>query len=368
MRKATQVIHGGELRPRPGGAITLPIYQSANYEYSDDALTYIRLNNTPNHQALHAKLAELEGTEAALVTSSGMSAITTTLLATLKCGDHLLAQDYLYGGTYSFITEDLADFGIEHTLVSNEPNTWKRALRPNTKAFYAESLSNPLVQLAPHQQIINFCREHGLTSLVDNTFCSPINFQPHALGYDLVLHSATKYLNGHSDIVAGAVAGDADRIRRILHKLNHFGGTLDPHACFLLHRGLKTLHLRMAQHNRNARELASSLQQHKMVIRVNYPALNPPQDSPMSEYGGVLSFETSVDANQLIKRLKLACEAPSLGGVETLVTRPCTSSHSGLSPEQRKNAGIADGLIRVAVGLEDAADLVADFDQAFKAC
>jgi len=242
----TRLIHAGEPKPRIHGAVSLPIFQSSTYQYTGqgdyDDLKYIRMNNTPNHLALHEKLAALENAETALVAASGMAVITTTLFALLSPGDHFLAQDCLYGGTHDFITRDFAGLGISFDFIDgSDPDSWKAKLRPNTKIIYCETMTNPLLQVADLKAIVEFAREHGLVSLIDNTFASPVNFRPAEWGFDLSLHSCTKYLNGHSDIVAGAVIGPADLIGKITHKLVIFGGTLDPHACFLLHRGIKTL-------------------------------------------------------------------------------------------------------------------------------
>jgi cystathionine beta-lyase/cystathionine gamma-synthase len=373
----TLLIHAGEPNPRHAGAVGMPIFASANYQsggeerYED--LKYIRLNNTPNHLALARKLAAVEKSEAAMVTASGMAAITTALLSILSAGDHLLAQDCLYGGTYSFLQEDLTRFGVATSFVSgSDPEAWKAAVRPNTKAFYVEAMSNPLVEVADLPAVVTFCREHGLVSLIDSTFATPYNFRPLEMGFDLSLHSATKYLNGHSDIVAGAVAGSQQRIEKLTHLLNHLGGSLDPHACVLLHRGLKTLGLRMERHNTNGQAVAEFLQAHPRVARVYYPGLpSHPGHQRAKElfrgFGGVLSFELKdgvAAADQLLSRLRLPLVAPSLGGVESLVTRPAITSHAGMTSEQRASAGISDGLIRVALGIENPSDLVEDFRQA----
>jgi cystathionine beta-lyase/cystathionine gamma-synthase len=376
----TLLVHAGEPRPRLAGAVSHPIFQTANYEYAGETgyhdVRYIRLNNTPNHLALHAKLASLEGTEAALVAASGMAAITTTLLTVLRAGDHLLALDSVYGGTHSFIGRDLADFGIAHDFVrGDDPGAWKAALRPTTRAFYVESLTNPLVQVPELEAAAAFARDHGLTSLVDNTFATPVNYRPAEWGFDLVLHSATKYLNGHSDIVAGAVLGPAALVERIGHRLDHLGGTLDPHACFLLQRGLKTLALRVRHQQQGALALARLLAAHPAVARVHYPGLDrdPGHDRArrwFDGFGGMLAFEPvggEEAARRLIARLRLPLHAPSLGGVETLVTLPSTTSHSGLDRAARLRLGISDGLVRVSVGLEAAEDLVADLEQALAA-
>jgi cystathionine beta-lyase/cystathionine gamma-synthase len=355
----------------------MPIFQTAMFEYSGektyDQIRYIRLNNTPNHLALHAKLAALENAEAALVAASGMAAITTSLLTILSAGDHLLIQDCLYGGTHDFVTRDLASFGIHYSFIdADEPVTWRDQLRPTTKAIYVEAMTNPLLQVGDLEAAVRFAREHGLVSMIDNTFPSPVNFRPCEWGFDLSLHSATKYLNGHSDIVAGAVIGGATLVERVTHRLNHLGGTLDPHAAFLLHRGLKTLAVRMRQHNESALRIARLLEEHPAVLRVNYAGLesHPRHERACRLFGGfsgMLSFELKEGvegAQRFMRNVRLPVVAPSLGGVETLVTLPATTSHSGMSPEDRRRLGISDGLIRVSIGIESTNDLLEDFSRA----
>ena len=282
-RLETDLIHAGEPRPRIEGAVTLPIFQSSTFEFggeSDyDRIRYLRLSNTPNHEALHQKLAALEGGEAALVTASGMAAIAITLLACLGAGDHLLAQDCLYGGTHGLITRELVRLGLSFDFIQgDDPQSWRRSLKPNTRVLYLESITNPLMQVADLEALARFAREHGLISVIDNTFPTPVNFRPLEWGFDLSLHSGTKYLNGHSDIVAGAVIGSHGHIRKIHHTLNHLGGSLDSHAAFLLHRGIKTLAVRVAAQNRSGLELAQFLQTHAAVARVNYPGLRDHPD------------------------------------------------------------------------------------------
>ncbi len=374
---ATKVIHAGEPEDRPAGAVVLPIHQSATFEYSDQAdyhdLKYIRLNNTPNHLALHSKLAALENGESALVTSSGMSAISTALLTFLGSGDHLLAQKTLYGGTHSFITHDIGKWGVSHSLIDlDSPDEWEGALRRETKVIYVETISNPLMEVFNLHKVVEFATEHNLVSMIDNTFASPFNFRPPEIGIDLSLHSCTKYLNGHSDIVAGAIIGKAGHVEKISRLLDHLGGSLDPHACFLLHRGIKTLAVRMKQHNINGQAVAKFLENHPAVAKVNYPGLesNPQSElasSLLDGFSGMLSFEPAGGleaAERFMAKAKLPISAPSLGGVETLMTRPCTTSHSGMSAEERAAAGISDSLIRISTGIEAAEDLIADFDQA----
>jgi len=375
----TKLIHAGEPEPRVDGAVVLPIFQTAMFEYAGektyDSIRYLRLNNSPNHVALHRKLAALENAEAALVAASGMAAISTTLLTILSAGDHLLAQNCLYGGTHDFLAKDFASFGISFDLIDPEdPDSWKRLLRPTTRAIYVETMTNPLLQVGDILAAVRFAREHGLVSIVDNTFASPINFRPAEHGFDLSLHSATKYLNGHSDIVAGAIIGRAELVARITRRLNHLGGSLDPHAAFLLHRGMKTLAVRVRQQNESALKIARFLEKHPAVERVNYPGLEShPRHKRARElfdgFSGMLSFELKggmTEAERFMKRTQLPVIAPSLGGIETLMTRPATTSHSGMSPDERRLAGISDGLIRLSVGLEAADDLIADFAQALE--
>lgn len=376
-RLDTKLIHAGEPHPRINGAVAMPIFQTAMFEYEGEsdyhALRYIRLNNTPNHEVLHAKLAALENAEAALVTASGMAAISTTLLTLLTKGDHLLVQDSLYGGTHDLVTKDFSGFGIDHDFVDGgDPGTWESQLRPTTKAFYLESVSNPLLKVPDIEAAVEFAKAHRLVTVIDNTFPSPFNFRPIEWGIDLSLHSCTKYLNGHSDIVAGAVIGRAEHVDPIRKRLNHLGGSLDPHACFLLHRGMKTLAVRMRHHNESALAIARFLAGHKAVKHVNHPGLDghPHHARAMKLFdgtSGMLSFEPRGGvkaARDFIARVKLAIGAPSLGGVETLVTLPSTTSHSGMKPEDRAKLGITDSLIRVSIGLEATEDLIEDFGQA----
>jgi cystathionine beta-lyase/cystathionine gamma-synthase len=380
MRFETALIHAGEHRPRIEGAIAMPVFQSSTFEFDGAGdyhdVRYIRLNNTPNHTALHAKLAALESAEAALVAGSGMAAISATLLSLLSQGDHLLAHRTLYGGTHDFITKDLPRMGVTCAFVdADDPATWAKALRPTTRAFYVETMTNPLLEVVDLRGVAAFCRERSLTSIIDNTCATPVNFRPVEHGFDLVLHSATKYLNGHSDIVAGAVVGKAGLVHAAKHKLDHLGGTLDPHACFLLHRGIKTLALRVRHQSESALRLARRLEQHPSVARVYYPGLESHARHARARewfrgFGGLLSFELKGGlpaAERFVGRVELPANAPSLGGVETLVTRPATTSHAGLTAEERAGLGITDGLIRLSVGLEATEDLIEDLEQALVA-
>ena len=373
----TELVHAGEPEPRIEGAVSMPIFQSSTYEYSGegqyDDIRYIRLNNTPNHKAIQKKLAVIECAESALVTSSGMSAITATLLTFLKQGDHLLSHKSLYGGTASFILEDLPRYGITFDLIdTTDPSGWSMMLKPNTKVIYTETITNPMLEVPELGAIVDFAKENNLISMIDNTFASPVLFSPSELGFDISLHSCTKYINGHSDIVAGAVIGSDKLIKIITSRMNHFGGSLNPGACFLLHRAIKTLELRMIRQSKNAGQIALFLENHPEVLSVNYPGLvsnNSYERAKkyLSGFSAMVSFEVVGGKTRSIKfmdQLDIAINAPSLGGVETLITLPALSSHSGMDPAERVKAGITDSLIRLSVGIESVDDLITDQDQA----
>ena len=374
---ATRAVHAGEPERRPGAPITTPVYHSSMFLTGElgryDDIHYIRSSNMPSHTAVARKIADLEGAEAGLVTASGMSAITPALLHALGRGGHLIAQNTLYGGTHSFVTHDLPDLGLSYTFIdATRPDGWEAAVRPETRAVYVEALTNPRLEVADLEGIAKFARAHKLLSIIDSTFATPVNLRPIELGFDLVVHSATKYLNGHSDLVAGCVVGSAALIEQVRHKLIHLGGSADPNACFLLQRGLKTLTLRVAAQNQNALEVAGWLERHPKVAKVHYPGLaSHPQHERAKRlyagFGGMMSFEMKADAAQadaFLRRLRLVVHTVSLGGVETLATRPAATSHASLSAEERQKAGIPDGLVRLSVGIESPADVIADLEQA----
>ena len=317
----------------------------------------------------------MEGSEAALVTSSGMSAIATALLTFLKAGDHLLAHNTLYGGTADFVNNELPTYGIERDLIdASNPSEWDSKLKPNTKVIYVETITNPLMDVPELGKIVEFAKSNGLISMIDNTFASPVIYCPVVEGFDLSLHSCTKYINGHSDIVAGAVIGSANYVDQVTKTLNHLGGSLDSNACFLLHRGIKTLALRMNKQCENALLIAHFLENHPQIKKVNFPGLESSSSFERAQeylcgFGAMLSFEIDggVDqADQFINHLQYAISAPSLGGVETLVTRPVTTSHALMDQAERKVAGISDRLIRYSVGIESVDDLIADLQQALE--
>jgi cystathionine gamma-synthase/cystathionine gamma-lyase/cystathionine beta-lyase len=375
----TLAVHGGERRPGPEGSVVFPIYQGTVYsvppgtDYHD--IKYHRLSTTPSQTYLHEKLAALEDGEAAVATSSGMAAITTALLSVLRSGDHFVASDVLYGGTHDFITHHAEALGWTYTLVdTTRPETWPEAVTPQTKLFLCETITNPLMRVGRLRELVSFAHKHGLTTVIDNTFATPVNFRPLSVGFDLVCHSATKYLNGHSDLVAGCVIGSTDRIGRVRKTLNHYGGSLDPGAGYLLSRGLKTLALRVAAQNANATALAQFLDGHAQVREVNYAGLSSHPDHAyaaelLSGFGGMLSvrLEGGADAtDRLLDSLRIPSVAPSLGGVETLITIPARTSHAGMSPEDRERIGVTDDLVRISCGVEDSRDLVDDFARALE--
>ena len=375
----TQLIHAGEPMPRIEGSVSMPIFQSANFVSDNagdyDGVRYLRLNNTPNHLAVHQKLAAVEHAEAALVTASGMAAISAIALTFLKQGDHILAQRVLYGGTYDLFLRHLPDWGIDVSWVdSDAPATWADQLRPNSKMFYVETIGNPMMDVPDLAAVVQFCQANNLLSVIDNTLASPVNFCPLPFGFDVSVHSATKYLNGHSDVVAGAIMSSAARIKKVTKKLNLLGACLDTHACFLLHRGMKTMGLRVQAQNHNALTLAQFLSNHPAVAQVNYPGLpQHPQHARakhlLAGFGGMLSFELTngvAATERFVQRLRLPIEAASLGGVESLITLPAKTSHALLTGPERAHLGIADHLIRISVGIENSHDLMSDFAQALR--
>lgn len=376
----TLAVHAGERRPGPDGSLVFPIYQGTVYESvpgeSYDDIQYLRLNSTPSQAYLHDKLAALEGGEAAVATASGMAAIATTLLSVLRAGDHLIAGEVLYGGTHGLLSRFAERLGWTYTLVDpHRPDTWAAACTPNTKVFLVETITNPLVRVGRLREAAEFALDRGLISIIDNTFASPVNFRPLPAGFDLCFHSATKYLGGHSDLVAGCVIGSEPLIEEVRKALNLFGGCLDPHAGFLLARGIKTLAVRVRAQNENALALAGMLDAHPRVAEVNHPGLPSHPDHAyaaelFSGFGGMLSFRLvggTEAAETVLKTLRIPAVAPSLGGVESLITRPAATSHGGMSADERERIGVTTDLLRLSCGIESTEDLIADFERALDA-
>jgi cystathionine beta-lyase/cystathionine gamma-synthase len=375
---ATRVVHGGH-SPTAGEPVVTPLVQSVNYVEeigTAEGLRYPRYGNTLNAEHVQQRLASLEGTEAALVLGSGMGALACGMLALLRPGDHLLASEWIYGGARRLFAEEFPRLGIATTMVDPKGSReWRRHLRRETRALFLESPSNPACRVIDLVPLRRLASGEGVALVVDSTFASPINFRPIEHGADVVIHSATKYLNGHNDVLGGVVLGTASYIEEVRQKMMMWGQAPDPFACWLLERGLKTLDVRVQRQNENAMELATWLAGQTAVARVHFAGLAAHEDheiakNQMTGFGGMLAFELSgggVAAERLLKRLRLIRNAPSLGGVDTIVSEPRYTSHAHMTAEERAAAGIPDGFIRMSVGVEAASDLIADLHGALNA-
>lgn len=370
----TLTVHAGRYDD-PSGAVVTPTHRSTTYEYprGDRPLRYSRYGNNPSQEALHRRLAALEGTETALALASGMAALATAILSICESGDHVVASADLYGGTYTLLTEELPRWGIETTFVhAGDPGAWEAEVRPETRLLVWEAISNPLLRVLDGPALARIGRQRGIATLVDATFATPLLQRPASFGVDLVMHSATKYLGGHSDLIGGVLAGSDARIEAATGRMKHLGGSPDPAAVFLLERGLKTLAVRMARHDANGRAVAAFLADHPKVERVWYPTRPDHPDRTIAERvlaggGGVVTFvpdATPAEAEAMISRLRWMRVAPSLGGVESLVSMPSRTSHRGLDPAERERRGIPEATVRLALGIEAADDLVDDLDRA----
>lgn len=373
---STRAVHGDpEARPDWSPVVT-PVYQSSTFTNpigSTQEVLYTRYGNNPNQVAIAKRLALLEGAEAAIFLGSGMGAIALAHLAVLRPGDHLLSSEWIYGGVRRLFAEEFGRFGINVTFVRPlESRSWKRALTKNTRAIFLETPTNPLIRVLDLEPIATLCKTEGLALLVDSTFATPLNFRPLEHGADVVIHSGTKYLNGHSDVIAGAVAGTESVIEEVRKLLQVWGQALDPMAAWLIERGMKTLAVRIERHNRTGLALAEWCARQPQFAAVHYPGLpgHPDHDVAtriLNGFGGMLGLELKGGARaaeRFLRGLTIAAHAPSLGGVETLVSEPRLTSHAGLAPEERVRAGIPDGFLRFSIGLEDADDLIADIAQA----
>jgi cystathionine beta-lyase/cystathionine gamma-synthase len=380
-RQETKAVRGGREHKRSNEALSTPIFQTSTFEAADNEEQlrvtpsdkfYTRYGN-PTNTAVEKAIAELEGTDAAQVFSSGMCAITTTVMSLLKSGDHVVSQRDIYGGANKFLDQWLPKMGITTTFVdTNDLEAHARAIRPNTRLLYLESPTNPTLRVVDLRKAAGLAKQHKLISMVDSTFATPINTRPSELGIDLIMHSGTKYFAGHSDLICGVVAGRGELIEKIHETRTVLGGNMDPHAAWLLLRGIKTLAVRVERQNRNALTVAQFLARHKKVKNVHYPFLesNPDRAIAMAQMqggGGMLSFEvdgSGEDARRVSESLRLFTLAPSLGGVDSLVTLPVVTSHAMIAPEHRINMGVTDQLIRLSIGIENVDDLVADLEQA----
>ena len=370
--KLTLSVHAGSTGDPQFKGLVNPIYPSSAYDYEEVAQTqYPRYFNTPNQRAVAQKLAALENGEDALVFSSGLAAIMTSMFAFLKTGDHAVLQSDLYGGTFNAVTVEFPKFGMEYTLVDGtKPEEFEKAIQPNTRVVFIETPSNPTLKITDISAVVSIARKHHVLTIIDNTFASPVNQNPLDLGIDIVTHSGTKYIGGHSDLSCGAAVASKDHIRTIWGSAFHFGGSLDAHTSWLVERSLKTLVLRVRQQNENAMNIAEWLRTNKKIARVFYPGLkdHPGHDIARKQmpggFGGMLSFEVKDNAVKFIERLKLIRRAISLGGVESTVCVSAKTSHVKMSAEERASMDVSDNLVRFSVGIEDAQDLIHDIEQA----
>ena len=376
----TESVHGGKKFEKRNAPMSQPIYQTSTFTVTDSDeqlratntdMFYTRYGN-PTCSAVEKTIAQLEGADAALLFASGMNAITTSILAVVKGGDHIVAQRDIYGGVTKFLSMWLPKLGVETTFVdTTDYSQHERAIRPNTKLLYLESPTNPTLRVVDLRRAAAIAKKHGLITFIDSTFATPINQRPTEFGIDLALHSGTKYFGGHTDLICGVAVGRQDLIDQIRSTRTTLGGVMDPHAAFLLLRGIKTLAVRVERQNESALRIAEFLSQHPKVRSVNYPFLHDhPQRAlameQMTGGGGVLSFEvegSGEDAKKLSESLRLFALAPSLGGTESLVCLPVLTSHAMISADQRQKMGVTDQLIRLSVGIENVDDLIADLEQ-----
>jgi cystathionine beta-lyase/cystathionine gamma-synthase len=373
---ATLAIHAGVEQRDPDHPVVQPLVQSVNFIQevgTGDGLRYPRYGNSPNAELVQRRLCALEGAEAAILLSSGMGAVACALLALLRPGDHLLASAWIYGGASTLFTKEFASLGIDVTLVDpTVQRVWRKHLRKETRAIFLESPVNPTCRVIDLRPVSYITKECGIALVVDSTFASPVNFRPLEHGADVVVHSATKYLNGHHDVLGGAVCGTASYIEEVRQKMMLWGQAPDPFGAWLIERGLRTLDVRVKRHNENAMALAEWCAGRKEFKRVHYPGLESHPDHAvaralMDGFGGMMAVEIAGGARaaeKFLKKLRIFRHAPSLGGVDSLVSEPRFTSHAHLSPETRAAAGIPDGFLRLSVGIESANDLIGDIEQA----
>ena len=373
---ATVAVHGGSAPNETDAPVSPALVQSVNFvqEVGTEAgLRYTRYGNNPNAELVQRRLALLEGAEAALALSSGMGATACAMMALLRPGDHLISSAWIYGGTHKLFTEELAALGIETTFVEpSSPRDWRKHVRKETRAVFVESPVNPTCRVIDLRPLSYLTHESGLALVVDSTFASPINLRPLEHGADVVIHSTTKFLNGHHDVMGGVVLGTASYVEEVRQKMVMWGQAPDPFACWMLERGLKTLDVRVRRQNENALRIAQWCEERREVRAVHYPGLASHPDhevaaEQMDGFGGMMGLELTGGgkaADRFVRKLRLIRHAPSLGGVDSLVSEPRYTSHSHLSTEERANRGIPDGVLRLSVGIEDAADLIADIEHA----
>src|SRR5580704_1907566 len=379
---ATLAVHSGELKHGRNAPVTTPVVRSANFTFASTAemkrwaegkskaFIYTRYGN-PTLAVAEAKIASLENGEAALVMATGSAAISSALLSVLRAGDELIATRQLYGGSYRLLRDILPRMGIRTHLVEANLEGLDRLVNPNTRAIYIETPTNPTLGLVDLKKVVALARKHKLVSIIDNTFATPILQKPLNIGFDLVVHSATKYLAGHSDIVAGAVAGNRERIGEVRHMMISLGGSMDPDPAYLLIRGLKTLEIRVRRQCQSALAVARFLERHPKIARVHYPGLTSHPDHrlakrQMAGFGGMLAFDMKGGlsaARRFCDQSRIFLLAASLGGVESLIVLPIYTSHYRMSTSELAAAGVSPGTVRMSIGLEDAGDLIADLKE-----
>ena len=372
MKKSTQSVRAGARHDKNMGGLNTPLVSSSAIEYLDDSeVRYPRYFNTLNHDVVAGKMNALEGAEAGLVTSSGMAAISAIFFGLLGTGSHVVMTEGLYGGTHSLIVNELSRFGISYSFAASDAASIEAATGPDTRMIFVESPSNPLMTLVDLKAVADFSRTRGIITVIDNTFATPILQNPLEHGFDLVMHSGTKYLGGHSDLCCGTVNGPAELIARVRDHAVSYGGCLNAQDCHLLERSLKTLELRVRRQSDNAGVIAGYLDKNEHIRKVYYPGL---EDHPgreiaarqMRGFGGMLSFELAgnIDPIDYLRRLEMINCAVSLGGVETTICQPVATSHAKVSEEERQRLGITPGLLRLSTGIEDAGDIIEDLLQA----
>ena len=376
--KGTNTIctHTGQIKDEQFNGAVSPIYLSSSYAFMDvDVKRYPRYFNTPNQEGLSKKIAALEKCEAGMIFGSGMAAVSTALLAFLHSGDHVVLQQTLYGGTYNLVVEEFKKYGISYSFTEDlSEAAFAKAIKPETKVIYIETPSNPLMKVTDMTMIAALGKKHGIVTMIDNTFASPINQTPKDFGIDIMIHSATKYMGGHSDICAGAIAASQEHIDQIWNLGKNLGGSLSDLTVWMLERSMKTMGLRVKAQNKNAKKLAKWLDKKNEINHVYYPGLKSHPDYKLSKkqmtgFGGMMSFElaTHIDVEAFLKALALIKPSMSLAGVESTMLCPAQTSHFLLGEEERARQGIAEGLIRFSVGIEEKKDLMADIDQALEA-
>lgn len=372
MKKATQCVHSGTYYDDATRGVNTPIFTSSAFDYLNRGdIPYPRYFNTPNQDTVVKKLCALEGAEGGVVFSSGMAAISTTILSFAGAGDHVILLDDLYGGTHAFATDEFQRLGIAYTFVKTDADSVREALKENTKVVVIESPTNPLLSVIDIRKVAKFAREYNLISVIDNTFSTPISQNPIGMGIDIVAHSGTKYLGGHSDICCGFALSDKKKVERIRSLARHLGGSLQATTCYLLERSLKTLAIRVQRQTENASRIAHFLDKHPAILKVNYPGLAnfsgyEISKSQMEGFGAMLSFEldeSKVSATRFVQQIKLIKPAVSLGGVDTTICAPAVTSHAKMSAAERKRIGITDSLLRLSVGIEQVEDLIDDIEE-----